>query len=76
MYIHCHVTSVTAVPGLIPLNSHTQCFTATEQVKKYRIFPLVTGYDFYFVTIANRSCFFLLSTRTTEKVIIFLAISG
>ena len=31
MYIHCHVTSVTAVPGLIPLNSHTQCFTATEQ---------------------------------------------
>ena len=31
MYIHCHVTSVTAVPGLIPLNSHTQWFTATGQ---------------------------------------------
>ena len=28
MYIHIHVTSVTAVPSLIPLNSHTQCFTA------------------------------------------------
>ena len=33
MYIHCHVTSVTAVPGLIPLNSHTQCLRLPSKIK-------------------------------------------
>ena len=31
MYIHCRVTSVTAVPGLIPLSGHTQCFTCHDR---------------------------------------------